>query len=337
VIGRARLRPSAPRACYRRRVARLLAGRYELGARLGRGSMGEVWEAIDRETGEDVAVKTARPATLADPGLLARFEREGKLLRRLRTPYVCGFRAAARTDEGVPFLVVERLRGETLEALLAREGDLPLNETLRVGRELLSALVVAHDAGVVHRDLSPANVFLHEDPSAGVITKVLDFGVAKVSDPSSSLAGSATESGSTIGTLAYVAPEQLGGSTATGPRADLYAAGTVLVRALTGRLPFGDARGARLLALKREHDPPSVDDLTGERWPVGVRTFLAKLMARSPARRYPSASAALAALDALDARPAVEVAVPGARAAAPESRFEPTATQTVGPPRRRPR
>jgi len=296
--------------------------------------MGEVWAALDRETGEEVAVKTARAATLADPELLARFEREGKLLRRLRTPYVCGFRAAGRSEDGVPFLVVERLRGETLEALLAREGDLPLEDALRVGRELLSALVVAHDAGLVHRDLSPANVFLHEEPS-GVITKVLDFGVAKVSDPSSSIAGAATESGATIGTLAYVAPEQLGGSTATGPRADLYAAGTVLVHALTGRLPFGDARGARLLALKREHDPPSVDDLTGERWPVGVRTFLAKLTARSPARRYPSAAAALAALDALDVRPAV--AVPGAsRASAPARSPEPTATQTVGPPRRRP-
>ncbi len=291
--------------------------------------MGEVWAALDRDTGEEVAVKMARAATLADPELLARFEREGKLLRRLRTPYVCGFRAASHTDDGAPFLVVERLRGETLEALLAREGDLPLGETLRVGRELLSALVVAHDAGVVHRDLSPSNVFLHQAPSGAVITKVLDFGVAKVSDHALEGAG-ATEGGATIGTLAYVAPEQLGGSATTGPRADLYAAGTVLVHALTGRLPFGDARGARLLTLKREHDPPSVDELTGERWPAGVRTFLAKLMARSPARRYPSAAAALAALEALDVRPAAASPVVDRAARSPE----PTATQTVGPPRR---
>lgn len=324
-------------------MERVLAGRYELGARLGRGSMGEVWAATDLTTGEEVAVKTALASTLADPELVARFEREGKLLRRLRTPHVCGFRAASRTDDGAPFLVVERLWGETLEALLAREGDLPLAETLRIGREMLAALVVAHDAGVVHRDLSPANVFLHEDPTGIAITKLLDFGVAKASAATTSLTSSvgfATASGATIGTLAYVAPEQLGGSTATGPRADLYATGTVLFRALTGRLPFGDAQGARLLALKREHDPPSVDDLTGERWPVGVRTFLTKMMARSAARRYPSALAALAALEALEV-PVARVADADAahtdprRAPARGTRLDPTATQTLAPPGRR--
>ncbi len=313
-------------------VANLLAGRWQLGARLGRGSMGEVRAAVDRETGEGVAVKLARDWTVADPELFARFEREGKVLKRLKSPHVCGFRAMGRTPEGAPYLVLERLEGETLETALAREGDLPLDEVVRVAREVLLALALAHDAGVVHRDLSPSNVFLHVGADGEPVTKVLDFGVAKAD--TTSVGGVATASGATIGSLAYVAPEQIGGSASVGPRADLYALGTLLFRALTGRMPFGDAQGTRLFALKREHDPPSIDEATGERWPVGVRTFLEKLLARSPSKRFASAEAALAALESI----AAPRKAPEARAPRPTQDPSFSHTQTLdGPPRRRTR
>ena len=169
-------------------------------------------------------------------------------------------------------------------------------------------------------------------PDGARITKVLDFGVAKAD--TTSVAGVATGSGATMGSLAYVAPEQIGGSATVGPRADLYALGTLLFRALTGRMPFGDAHGTRLFTLKREHDPPSIDEATGERWPVAVRTFLEKMLARSPSKRFASAEAALAALDAIGA-PRAAPAPPRSRAVQDPSFSH---TQTLdGPPRRRTR
>ncbi|MBX3192157.1 MAG: serine/threonine protein kinase [Labilithrix sp.] len=260
--------------------------------RIGGGAMGEVWSATDRATGDDVAVKMAQGWAATEPELVERFEREAKLLARIKSPFICSLVDAGRTDDDLPFMVLERLSGETLEQHLEREGYLALDEAGRIADEMLQALVVAHAAGVVHRDLSPANVFLHRTRDGKTITKVLDFGVAKVLDASAPRTGARA----TMGTLPYVAPEQLGDSARAGPRADLYAVGTLVFRAVTGRMPYGDAQGTALVVLKREHDPPSIDEATGERWPAALRTFLTKTMARSPSKRYASAEIALAAL-----------------------------------------
>jgi serine/threonine-protein kinase len=255
--------------------------------------MGEVWSGTDTRTGADVAVKLAQGWTASEPELVARFEREGKLLRRVKSPHVCALIDAGKTADDARYIILERLTGETLEELLAREGYLPLAEAGRIAREILDALVVAHGAGVVHRDLSPSNVFLHRTKDGTAITKVLDFGVAKApADPSAPRTGSRA----TMGSLPYVAPEQLGDSANAGPRADLYALGTILFRALTGRMPFGAVRGTALVVMKREHEAPTIDEATGEKWPQALKTFLAKTIARTPSKRYASAEIALAAL-----------------------------------------
>lgn len=302
-------------------VSRTIADRYELLARLGRGAMGEVWSARDRKTGADVAVKLAQSWAALEPELVLRFEQEGKLLKRLRSPFICALVDAGRTEKGTPFIVLERLTGETLEQLLEREGYLPLEEAGRLVDQVLQALVVAHDSGVVHRDLSPGNVFLHQGRDGQVIAKVVDFGIAKVDGATTG--APRTGSGATMGSLPYVAPEQLGDSAKAGPRADLYAAGTILFRALTGRMPYGDAKGTSLVVLKREHDPPTIDEATGEKWPASVRSFLTKTMARTPSKRYASAEIALAAL-----REAMRGRAP--RLAMPEKPLESTPTLTVG-------
>jgi serine/threonine-protein kinase len=270
---------------------RVLAERYELHQRIGSGAMGEVWSGTDLRSGEDVAVKLSQPWAASEPELVARFEREGKLLKRIHSPFICSLIDVGRTPDDVPYMVLERLNGETVEQLLDREGYLPLSEVGRIADEILQALIVAHSAGVVHRDLSPANVFLHRRPDGTAVTKVVDFGVAKVTDAS----GARTGSRAMMGTLPYVAPEQLGDSARAGPRADLYAVGTLVFRALTGQMPYGDARGTALIVLKREHEAPSIDEATGEKWPAGLRTFLATTIARVPAKRYASAEVALAA------------------------------------------
>lgn len=280
--------------------------------------MGEVWAAKDHETGAEVAVKLAQEWAAAEPELVSRFEREGRILQRLRSPFVCSIVDRGR-DEGIPFLVLERLVGESLEELLDREGYLPMAEVGRIGDEILQALVVAHQAGVVHRDLSASNVFIHRAPDGRVFTKVLDFGVAKSTDTSAPNTGKRA----TMGSLVYVAPEQLGDSGRAGPRADLYAVGTLVFRALTGQMPFGSAQGTALVVMKREHDPPSIDEATGERWPAGIRSFLAKTLARSPAKRYGSAEVALAAL-----REATRGK--GPRLTVPERPVDATTTMTIG-------
>jgi len=271
-------------------ASRVLAERYELHERIGSGAMGEVWAATDLQTGHSVAVKMAQKWVATEPDLVARFEREGKLLRRIKSPFICALIEAGR-DNDVPFMVLERLEGEDLEKLIGREGYLPMAEVGRIADEILQALVVAHAAGIVHRDLSPSNVFIHRRSDGKIMTKVLDFGIAKAADTSAPRTARRT----TMGSLPYVAPEQLGDSGKAGPRADLYAVGTIVFRLLTGQMPYGDAQGTTLIVLKREHEPPTIDEATGEKWPAALRNFIAKTTSRSPAKRYASAELALAA------------------------------------------
>ncbi|MBX3211078.1 MAG: serine/threonine protein kinase [Labilithrix sp.] len=275
-------------------VSRIIADRFELVDRIGRGAMGEVWSAIDRTTDSEVALKLVQSWATDERELVARFEREGRLLARIQSPFVCALVDTGRLEDGTPYLALERLVGETLDELLAREGYLALDEVASIADEILQALAVAHAAGIVHRDLSPSNVFLHRRTDGARVTKVLDFGIAKSSEPATQV----TANNTTLGSLPFVAPEQLGDSARAGPRADLYAVGAIVFRALTGRLPYGDTRGVPLVALKREHDPPTIDEATGERWPAAMVAFLSKAMARTPADRYASAEAALAALRA---------------------------------------
>ncbi len=313
IVGKSRVSP----ALERMSPPRLIADRYELAERIGRGAMGEVWSATDRATGDDVAVKIAQGWAVSEPELVSRFEREGKLLRRMRSPFICSLVDAGRLPDETPYIVLERLKGETLESLLEREGYLSLEEAGHIADEILQALCVAHAAGAVHRDLSPSNVFLHQQRDGSVLTKVLDFGIAKVSDASAPRTGNRA----TMGSLPYVAPEQLGDSAKAGPRADLYALGTIMFRAVTGQMPYGDARGTALVVLKRDSDPPTIDEVTGERWPASLRTFLTKCMARAPSKRYASAEIALAAL-----REATRGK--GPRLAVPEKPLEATPTLT---------
>ncbi|HSO33228.1 MAG TPA: serine/threonine-protein kinase [Labilithrix sp.] len=270
----------------------VLAERFRLDERIGRGAMGDVWAATDLQTGEPVAVKLARGLAATDEALRERFSLEGKVLRRIRSPHVCALVDAGHAADGALYMVLERLHGETLEALLERVGFLPLEEVGRIADEVLQALIVAHAAGVVHRDLSPANIFLHTARDGTAVTKVVDFGVAKADD----LLASVTLPGTTLGSLPFVAPEQLGDASRAGSRADLYALGSIVFRALSGQMPYGEARGTALMTLKREHDPPTIDEATGETWPAALRAFLVKSMARTPSKRYGSAEIARAAL-----------------------------------------
>ena len=274
-----------------RGLSQLFAGRYEVGAVLGRGGMGEVRAGHDRRLGRDVAVKVLRPDMACDPAIRERFEHEARLAARLVHPHVVAVFDTGEHD-GVPFLVMERLSGRTLADAIAA-GPMDAETVRAIGVQILDALDAAHSAGLVHRDVKPGNVLA----AAPGTWKVGDFGIAKsleVGDPSLTLAGLI------VGTPVYLAPERLAGGPAT-VTTDLYAVGAVLYEALSGRRPVDPSAS---LSAMLTATPTPLTDLRPD-VPAGLAGAVASAMDRDPARRYASAAGMAGALRAPEPLPAV--------------------------------
>ena len=216
---------------------------YKILSPLGKGAMGEVFVAEDVRLGRRVAVKVLPADLCCDPAAVERFEREARIVSALNHPNICTLHDIGE-HFGAQFMVMELLEGETLGERLAR-GPLDLDDLLTFGADVASALDAAHRQGVVHRDVKPANLFVM---AAGAI-KVLDFGVAKLSDAAGGLdatrAGSdqLTSVGTAIGTVAYMSPEQARGEAIDG-RSDLFSLGVVNYEMATGRSPFPGSTAA---------------------------------------------------------------------------------------------
>ncbi|MDQ5871037.1 MAG: protein kinase [Acidobacteriota bacterium] len=254
-------------------------GPYEIIAAIGAGGMGEVYKARDTRLERTVAVKVLPAHLSASSESRERFEREAKTISSLSHPHICALFDVGNQD-GVEFLVMEYLEGETLADRLAR-GALPLGQVLRHGIEIADALEKAHRQGIVHRDLKPGNVMLTK---SGV--KLLDFGLAKVVFPSSSPAVTAlptmtpalTQEGTILGTFQYMAPEQLEGREADS-RTDIFAFGAVLYEMATDRKAFAGRSQATLISSIISSDPPDISSLAPGMPPAldrVVRTCLAK-------------------------------------------------------------
>ena len=273
----------------------VLGGRYELGRVIGRGGMGTVYDATDRRLDRRVAVKILRPDLAEQPRARRRFETEARAAAQLAHPNVVTVYDSGE-DDGVPFLVMERLPGRTLADDLAL-GSLRIDRARELGLEILAALAAAHDAGIVHRDIKPGNVLLTTDGHA----KVSDFGIAKAVDDSDQ-----TQTADLVATVGYLAPERMGGEQAS-PRSDLYSVGVLLYEALSGRRAFtGDTPVAVMLAV--EHG--DVERLTNV--PQPFATVVERAMARISARRYQSAREMA---DALEHATDVDATVPVDRTA----------------------
>jgi serine/threonine protein kinase len=285
-------------------VGCVVGGHYKVRRLIGQGGMGEVY-AADGRGGEKVALKVLHDKAAQDPDLVARFQREAEIASQIKSPYVAGILGAGKDRNGRLWIAFERLTGEGLDERVRREQYLSFADVAPIVEDALEGLEAAHHAGVVHRDIKPANLFIEKRPltpkqvanhEAEERTRILDFGVSKYrprvgnkSEPS------LTAFDATLGSFAYMAPEQVRGSARVDERADLYALGAVAFRALTGRLPFEGTNALTLIALKLDREPPSLASTTGDEWPRGMEKFLAKMMARERDKRFASAGEAIEA------------------------------------------
>jgi serine/threonine protein kinase len=278
----------------------LLSARYRLEKRLGRGAMGQVYLARDENLiTRRVAVKTIRPDVLSDEDLqegeaIARFEREARTAASIQHPNVIGVTDFGKTDEGVFFLVMEYVEGESLYQLLRREGTVTVQRALALLRQISAGVEAAHDEGILHRDLKPANVFIvqrkkKDGTLAGDdIVKVGDFGLAKIISQSLSglTSGSGPASRGILGTPEYMAPEQMQADVTLDARADLYALGAIAYHMLGGRPPFtGDVM--QIFAQKLTQETPALSTLRSD-IPTTVEQSVMHALQKEADKRPPS-------------------------------------------------
>ncbi|XXX79606.1 serine/threonine-protein kinase [Sorangium sp. So ce134] len=263
----------------------IIAGKYRLERALSAGGMGSVWVAQHVQLGTHVAVKFMGVAYAGSPAFRARFEREARAAAHLRSPHVVqvhdfGF------EQGVPYLVMELLRGEDLSARLSRVRRLPLPETQRLLVQAGKALRSVHDAGLVHRDLKPANLFLARvDGEDEDMLKLIDFGIAK--ETATKLVSEASTTGEVMGSPHYMSPEQLRAERDIDARSDLWAMGVILFRMVTGYLPFPGEVLAQVMTRILVEPIPSARQLAPD-LPPAMDAFFARALARDRNHRFQS-------------------------------------------------
>jgi hypothetical protein len=263
-------------------------GVYELVGAIGAGGMGEVYRARDPRLGRDVAIKVLPLAFAADPERLQRFEHEARAAAALNHPNILAVYDIGQHD-GAPFIVAELLEGETLRERL-RHGALPVRKAIDFGVQIAHGLAAAHEKGIVHRDLKPENLFLTTDGRV----KILDFGLAKLTHAELALAGLSilptaapdTLPGMVLGTVGYMAPEQVRGHTAD-HRADIFALGTVLYEMLSGRRAFrGDTAIDTMTAILKEN--PQELPVVERHIPPTLERVVERCLEKNPAARFQS-------------------------------------------------
>src|ERR1700679_113866 len=309
-------------------------GPYEIQSLLGAGGMGEVYRARDTRLGRDVAIKVLPAHLCSDPDLRQRMEREAKAISSLNHPHICTLHDVGSQD-GIDFLVMEHLEGETLADRLQR-GALPLEEALRIGSQIAGALDKAHRRGIVHRDLKPANIMLTKNGP-----KLMDFGLAKPSPGVSSgsaaspltpsaptmsvaaLTASAsplTQKGTVVGTFQYMAPEVLQGAEADA-RSDIFSFGCVLYEMLSGRRAFEGKSQFSVLGAILDKEPERISTILPDSHPRLDET-VGLCLAKTPDQRYGCMHDVQIQLEALAGGPKVtSLQAPPLKHACPGSRL----------------
>ncbi|MCA9605244.1 MAG: protein kinase [Myxococcales bacterium] len=279
-------------------VGRLVDGRYRVTRAIGTGGMGAVYEAEQEAMGRRVALKILHTSLASDASIVRRFKNEARASGTLGHPNIARAFDFGRTEDGAPFIAMELLSGRDLAAVLAAEGPLPVARSVAIVDQIAAALGAAHEAGIVHRDVKPENVFLVE----GDVVKVLDFGISKFAHGSGSVA---TRAGTFLGSPAFMSPEQVQDASKADARTDVYALGAVLYNMLTGQLMF-TGTSLPMLIVAIINDPPTPLESLRPDVPADLAELVRRMTAKEPSGRPASMAevrAGLASLGSLDASP----------------------------------
>jgi len=261
-------------------------GPYEIVGPIGRGGMGEVYRARDTRLGREIAVKVLPDAVASNPERLSRFEREARSASALNHPNIVTIHDIGSADS-VSYIAMELVNGESLREVLA-EGALPVRRLLQIGAQVAEGLAKAHAAGIVHRDLKPENVMVTEDG----LVKILDFGLAKLTQAEGSGSGSTqaptvsggTEVGVILGTVGYMSPEQATGGVIDF-RSDQFSLGSIFYEMATGRRPFQRASAPQTLAAIVQEEPEPIAAVN-PKIPAPLRWIIERCLAKEPRNRY---------------------------------------------------
>jgi eukaryotic-like serine/threonine-protein kinase len=294
--------PSSRRLSPLRLLGKTIGNKYVVRKAIGEGGMGTVFEAEHLALGRAVAVKVLHATQVANSDSIRRFQQEARAAAAIGHPNICGVIDLGTLDDGSPYIVMERLVGETLADRIASEAGMAFEDVIDVLVQVLSGLVAAHEQRIVHRDIKPENIFLTKRVGCPPLVKVLDFGVSKMTG--SMLGGmpqedlDLTRTGMVMGTPYYMAPEQARGERDLDARVDLYACGVILYEALTGKRPFAASNyNALLLQIQAATPHPAL--ALRPALPAAYGPVIEKAMARDRRDRYATAAAFQQDLQAL--------------------------------------
>jgi serine/threonine protein kinase len=299
--------PDSTRTALGRSGQPLTIGDYRITRVIGEGGMGVVYEAEQQHPRRLVALKVIRGAHVADDARVRLFLREAQTLARLKHPGIASIYESGRTDDGQHYFAMELVRGETLAEFIRRRGvptgprTKDLRERLALLRKICEPITYAHQRGVLHRDLKPSNIVLLRDPQSGSESgiapdiKILDFGLARITETDVTVSTLVTEPGIIQGTLPYMSPEQIRGNPdEIDSRTDLYSLGVILYELLTGHVPFDLSKAmlheAARIICEQTPEPPSRRTAGGSRFDRDVETIVLKALEKEPSRRYQNAS-----------------------------------------------
>ncbi len=270
----------------------ILEGQFQIVQKIGAGGMGTVYKALQPEMNRMVAVKILHPKLVDRKDMASRFRREARALSHLTHPNTVRVLLYGELDDGSLYIVMEYLDGKNLNQLVRQTGGLPLERAVPILAQACGALEEAHAAGIIHRDLKPENVFVCKQGGIDDFVKVLDFGLAKVTQremrPGSIVL---TQEGMVFGTPEFMSPEQAQGKKLT-PASDIYSLAVILYEALAGKLPF-EARGAMEFLQMQVSAPPIPlnERVPGRTFPPAVWAVMERALAKEPEARYQTAAA----------------------------------------------